>query len=265
MVDNYRFHSLEDFLTSTQSDIDGQLDDGWGGRFPVKGREIEATILFADITAFSRRTFHLTSTETLVFVNTFFSWITAQALQGGTGIVDKYIGDEVMVIYSTEFGSMDPFQDAIRAGAAMAENDVHDFAPHIGIASGPVTVGYVGTPVKYNVSAFGAPVAMAARCAGVKPGMTDRGAASCCMTFPALDWGSRALDEVLPPTSNKSWDFVASQDVPMKNLPDQAVCQIQRLAGWYPSESADDRAREGVAQLRTDGRYWPRHLSSDTR
>jgi hypothetical protein len=47
-----QFHSLEDFLASTMSHVDGVLDDGWGAGFPVKGREIEATVLFADITAF---------------------------------------------------------------------------------------------------------------------------------------------------------------------------------------------------------------------
>jgi hypothetical protein len=48
-----QFHSLEDFLASTMSHVDGVLDDGWGASFPVKGREIEATVLFAEITAFS--------------------------------------------------------------------------------------------------------------------------------------------------------------------------------------------------------------------
>ena len=47
-----RYHSLEDFLASTMSHVDGVLDDGWGYPFPIKGREIEATVLFADISGF---------------------------------------------------------------------------------------------------------------------------------------------------------------------------------------------------------------------
>ena len=46
-----QFHSLEDFLASTMIDVDGVLDNGGGVGFPVKGREIEATVLFSDISA----------------------------------------------------------------------------------------------------------------------------------------------------------------------------------------------------------------------
>ena len=96
----YKFKSLEDFLISTPLTVDGSLDDGWGAYFPVKGREIQATILFADIASFSRRTKELSPTETLIFVNNFFSWITAEAIKDQVCIVDKYIGDEVMVLFS---------------------------------------------------------------------------------------------------------------------------------------------------------------------
>ncbi len=123
----------------------GVLDDGWGARFPVKGREIEATVLFADITAFSRRTLGLSPAATLVYVQNFFAWITAEALRGRPGIVDKYIGDEVMVVFSGEFGSDEPFVDAVEAAAAMSRHDALAYQPHIGIASGPVIVGYAGT------------------------------------------------------------------------------------------------------------------------
>src|SRR5258708_37481839 len=120
----YRFNSLEDFLISSTLTIDGQLDDGWGAMFPVKGREIEATILFADISRFSARTLDLSPAETLIFVNNFFAWITAEALRKSYGIVDKYIGDEMMIVFSKEFGSHDPFAEAVEAARLIGENDV---------------------------------------------------------------------------------------------------------------------------------------------
>lgn len=165
----YPYRSLEDFLIAKMLTVDGEADDGWGAGFPVKGREIEASVLFADITGFSARTADLDPTETLAFVNHFFAWITAEGLRGRPGIVDKYIGDEIMVVFSKEFGSADPFVDAVQTARWMGENDVFAFLPHVGIASGPVIVGYVGTPLKYNCSVFGAPVAVAARCASVMP------------------------------------------------------------------------------------------------
>ncbi|MBA2592872.1 MAG: adenylate/guanylate cyclase domain-containing protein [Gammaproteobacteria bacterium] len=169
----YRFNSLEDFLVSSTLTVDGQLNDGWGKLFPVKGREIHATVLFSDIAGFSRRTLDLNATETLIFVNNFFAWISAEALRESKGIVDKYIGDEVMIVFSNDFGSDDPFLEAIQTARWMAEHDALSFCPHMGVASGTVIVGYVGTPLRYNCSVFGRAVALAARCAGVSPDRTD--------------------------------------------------------------------------------------------
>ena len=83
----------------------------------------------------------------------------------------------MMIVFSNEFGSEDPFEEAVQVARWMGENDAFSFCPHIGIASGHVIVGYIGTPFKYNCSVFGAPVALAARCAQVKP-ETNRSIAS---------------------------------------------------------------------------------------
>lgn len=176
----YRYNSLEDFLASTMHTVDGTLDDGWGATISVKGREIDATILFCDIAGFSRRTANLEPTETLIFVNHFLTWMTAEAIHHSRGIIDKYIGDEVMVIFSKEFGCDDPFEEAVRVACGMYQFDAFAFSPHMGIASGRVIVGYVGTAIRYNCSVFGAPVTLAARCAGV--GTNEIG--SGVITFP---------------------------------------------------------------------------------
>lgn len=152
-----RYHSLEDFLATRPLTVDAEIDDGWGAGFAVKGREIDATVLLADISGFTRRTADLDPTETLAFVNHFFTWITEEALRGGPGVIDKYIGDEVMLVFSDEFGSERPLVDALRAGRRMADNDLFSFAPHVGT----VIAGYVGTSMKQDCSVFGAPVAMA--------------------------------------------------------------------------------------------------------
>jgi len=165
---NYTYHSLEDYLSSRPLDVDGMLDDGWGAVFPVKGREIDAVIVFVDIGGFSGRTFDLGPTETLIFANNFFSWITAEGLRGRPGIVDKYIGDEMMIVFSQDFGSEDAFKDALLTAVGMTDQDVLSFCPHIGLAEGRVTVGYVGTPLKYNCSVFGRPVSTAARCCSMR-------------------------------------------------------------------------------------------------
>lgn len=271
LVVRYPLHSLEDFLIANDLSVDGQLDDGWGAAFPVKGREIDATVLFADISAFSARTLGLTAVETLAFVNNFFAWIAAEALRGRPGIIDKYIGDEVMVVFSEEFGSEDPFRDAVEAARAMGEHDALDFSPHIGIASGPVVVGYVGTPLKFNCSVFGAPVALAARCAGVKPDLDESQPYSTTITAPDTEWRGRDFADVFPPRRWRepdgtiteqphSWELLDPREVDMKNLPPVHVRQIinrgiRIIQGW----SAETRVQDGVAHLRKTGRYRPAH------
>ncbi len=269
----YRYQSLEDFLIANELTADGQLDDGWGASFPVKGREIDAVVLFADISAFSARTRDLSPTETLIFVNNFFAWISAEALHGRPGIVDKYIGDEIMIVFSKEFGSDDPMNDAIRAAFDMAEHDVLAYQPHIGIAAGRVLVGYVGTPLKYNCSVFGAPVATAARCAGVK--IEDEGHFSTSVIIPENDWSGRNLDEVMPPRiftnndgtehSSQSWEALDPRSVPFKNMGEVTIRPIVRRGFWGPSQGATDRAKDCYSALQQMGRIYERvDLRSDT-
>lgn len=262
-----QYHSLEDFLASTMSHVDAVLDDGWGESFPVKGREIDAVVLFADVSGFSTRTVDMSPTETLVYVQNFFAWVTAEALKGRPGIVDKYIGDEVMVVFSKEFGSEDPFVDAVHAAAAMSRHDVHAYCPHMGIAGGEVVVGYAGTPMRYNVSVFGAPVALAARCAGVRPPDPVDGephpVISSTIVFPSADWAARDLDAVLPPGTRvqPDWRPFELQDprtVPMKGLGEIEVREIYNMAMHLPTQNAEDRAKASVDYLKKNNRYWPR-------
>lgn len=270
-----RYHTLEEYLTSTTLTVDGQLDDGWGALFPVKGRELEATVLFSDISSFSARTLDLTPAETLAFVNNFFAWISAEALQQSRGIIDKYIGDEMMIVFAREFGSADPFAEALQAARWMAENDAHSFCPHIGLASGPVIVGYVGTPLKYSCSVFGAPVALAARCATVAPdfGADDSRLWSSSIVFPAREWQDRDLSQLFPPVRVEqpdgtigdvphSWELRPERIVELKNMPDTPIREIVNFSVHLSSFPPEDRAREGLAGLREAGRYWPKPADS---
>jgi hypothetical protein len=269
----FPYHSLEDYLTSNMLTVDVRPEDGWNAFFPVKGREIEATVLFADISSFSARTASLDPTETLAFVNHFFAWITAEALGDRPGIVDKYIGDEVMIVFSEEFGSEDPFVDAVQAARWMGERDAFSFAPHIGIASGEVIVGYVGTPLKYDCSVFGAPVALANRCAGTRPRYEGRYSSS--ITFPASDWGEREFAAVFPARKIEdtdgetyeqphAWRLLDPSEEEMKNLGRVKVRHIINEAVWLPEQSAEDRARE-IAHLAAKARRrWHRERPTTT-
>jgi hypothetical protein len=260
----YKYHSLDDFLVSHPLTVDGELDDGWGATFPVKGREIDATILFSDITAFSKRTFGMSPTEQLIFANTFFCWMSAEALRGSHGIVDKYIGDELMIVFSKGFGSTDPFEEALQAGRWMGTNDVLDFHPHIGIASGPVLVGYVGTPIKYNCSVFGAAVVMASRCARVELNTTKY--FSTTMVFPACEWNNRDLGTIFPPIKYRGpgdhvqeqphgWELLSPWKTALRNLPETEVMAVANPSMRINNFSVEDRTKRSLEYLKRAKMY----------
>jgi hypothetical protein len=259
----YHYNSLEDFLIHNPLSVDGQLDDGWEELFSVKGRELEATILFADISSFSARTLDLSSTETLIFVNHFFTWIFAEALREKRCIIDKYIGDEVMIIFSKEFGSTDPFLDAVQTARWIGEHDVFSFCPHIGIATGVVTIGFVGTPLKYNCSAFGKPVTLASRCASLK---SNKNLGASSIFFPEEEWKGRIFEEVCPPEERRSdkgveklqrWELLPSRVEQMKNIPELEVREIVKVTLNIPMQSAEERAKESLITLQQEGMYRP--------
>jgi class 3 adenylate cyclase len=261
----YRYSSLEDFLASNPLTVDEQLDDGWGASFSVKGREIHAAVLFCDITGFTSRTASLSPTETLIFVNNFITWISAEALRGTNGIVDKYIGDEAMVVFSEEFGCAKPFIEALHVARWMCEKDVLAYAPHIGIASGKVIVGYTGTPLRYNCSVFGRPVAIAARCAGARP--PER--SSCAVTFPAYDWGETDFEEAVPrekvatasgDTAHRprSWHLSAPWKQDLKNVGEFELRALFKTSLWMPQQTAEERAAEAFRSIKAHGRFWPK-------
>jgi len=226
----YLYKSLEDFLISKELSIDYIATDGWGGDYPVKGCEIDASILFADISGFSKRTINLSSTATMFFVNQFFSWVTGEALQNVPCIIDKYIGDEIMIIFSNEFGSTNHFAEALKAAKGFIEYDIWGFHPHIGISSGVVTVGYVGTPKMYNCSVFGKPVALAKRCASV--------AKERMIVFPAMNCNKSLVDPIftskkdadknLSRRPNETWQFFEPENVELINMGNYDVCKVQK-------------------------------------
>jgi Adenylate and Guanylate cyclase catalytic domain len=262
---HFPYHSLEDFLVHNELTVDAQLDDRWGAKYAVKGREIEATVLFADITGFSKRTSELTPVESLMFANLFFTWVSAEGLQSSRGIVDKYIGDEMMVVFSKEFGSVDPFTDAVQTARRMCEHDLFNFLPHIGIASGQVVVGYVGTAKKYNCSVYGRPVVIAARCAQEK---RPRERATGSMMFPSVDWCDRSFETVFSPPkrplpngvyelAQQNWEMQPARRIEPKNIPPLEIIEVINTLSYLSNFTAEQDTRDVLQQLREDNRYWP--------
>ena len=174
-----------------------------------------------------------------------------------------------MIVFSKDFGSEDPFVEAIQAARWMSEHDAHSYDPHMGIASGIVTVGYVGTPLRYNCSVFGSPVALAARCASIKPEFNEKQFYSSSIVFPAIEWAERDFNIVFPPRKYKNsdgsvqeqshgWEKLATRKVNLKHIGEIEIQEIINKRIHLPTLSIEDRAKQSLGILFKAERYWPR-------
>ena len=135
----------------------------------------EVTVLFADLrdsTALGER---LTPTALLELLNAFLSRM-AGAIEHERGIVDKYVGDEIMAVFGAPLDMPDHAARAVAAALGMIEalralnTDRAPAAPlrmGIGIATGTVIAGNVGSSERMNYTVLGDVVNLAARLQGL--------------------------------------------------------------------------------------------------
>ena len=131
----------------------------------------EVTVLFADLrdsTALGER---LTPTTLLELLNAFLSRM-AHAIEHERGIVDKYVGDEIMAVFGAPLDLPDHAERASAAAVGMMEalrTLNAERAPAvplrmgIGIATGTVIAGNVGSSERLNYTVLGDVVNLAAR------------------------------------------------------------------------------------------------------
>ncbi|PLX19909.1 MAG: hypothetical protein C0601_00695 [Candidatus Muiribacterium halophilum] len=136
----------------------------------LAGEEMETTIMFTDLRNFTPFSENLSPTELIDFLNSYFSYMVDPILKN-KGVINKFIGDAIMVIFSPIFGALEPEKAALKAALEMREA-LHRFNREknfleinhgIGIHSGPLVVGNVGTDQRMEFTVIGDTVNIAAR------------------------------------------------------------------------------------------------------
>ena len=134
-----------------------------------------ATVLFADIRGFTRMTACMDPEEVVEMLNDYFGEMTEIIFEHG-GTLDKYIGDGLMALFGAPYAGAHDASNAVRAAVSMQQRmdslklqfqrgaaDLSAFGIGIGINTGLVTVGYVGSMRRFDYTAIGDTVNMASR------------------------------------------------------------------------------------------------------
>jgi class 3 adenylate cyclase len=139
----------------------------------VKSEERELTIMFTDIRAFSTLAEKMRPWEIAELLNRHFD-LLAGCIEAEGGTVDKYIGDCIMAFWGAPEEMADHAARALRAAAAIQRAVIDDIrrqrlqggvevAVRVGIHTGPVVVGNIGSASRLNYTVVGDTVNIASR------------------------------------------------------------------------------------------------------
>lgn len=153
------------------------------GDNPTLSERRPATLFFSDIKGFSSMSESLTASAMVNLLNAYFSAVTKE-IRDKQGIVDKFIGDAVMAFWTAPFSSADRHAaDACLAALAQQEaivafrrelpqitglrRDAPDFAVRMGLSTGEVVIGTIGSHVTKSYTVIGDVVNTASRLEGI--------------------------------------------------------------------------------------------------
>jgi adenylate cyclase len=142
-----------------------------------------STVFFSDIKAFTALSERLTADVIVRLLNAYFTAVT-RVIRERNGIVDKYIGDAVMAFWTPPFAAGESHAEeaclaALAQQATLAEfrrelsnitglrRDVPDFNVRMGLATGEVVVGTIGSDTTKSFTVIGDTVNVASRLEGV--------------------------------------------------------------------------------------------------
>ena len=141
--------------------------------FKLGGVTQTITILFADIRGFTRISEHAAPEKIVDLLNRYFSAMTDIIFAHG-GTLDKYLGDGLMALFGAPTTTPKDASNALSAAVAMQrrmisinaelrEEGFPEIGVGIGLHTGEVTVGYIGSERRSEYTAIGDSVNTASR------------------------------------------------------------------------------------------------------
>ena len=135
----------------------------------LEGQEVPGTALFSDLKDFTTFSERLPPREVVAFLNEYFSLTSAVIMEHG-GLIDKYIGDAIMAVFGAPVPSRlhaaQACDAALELQRRLAASGRPAWETRVGIHSGPMVVGNIGSPQRLDYTAIGDTVNLASRLEG---------------------------------------------------------------------------------------------------
>ena len=150
--------------------MDELLEDG---NAALRGVNREVSVLFSDIRGFTTMSERLGARETVAMLNDYFTDMV-DVVFAHNGILDKYIGDMIMAVFGSVRSRRDDAANAVLVGSrmmmALRELNLRRSAAGqepihigIGISTGDVVAGSIGSPKRLEYTVIGDRVNLAER------------------------------------------------------------------------------------------------------
>ena len=143
------------------------------------GQEIIGTAVFTDIKGFTTIAEGMTAEQTASMLNAYFSDATKHVFDAG-GTLIKYIGDAVFAIWGAPIPRDDHATQACVAALALAraQDASSRLTTRIGVHTGPMLVGNLGSAQRFDYTAIGDAVNLASRIEGLNKAFGTKALAS---------------------------------------------------------------------------------------
>ncbi|MCB9831505.1 MAG: FHA domain-containing protein [Planctomycetes bacterium] len=183
--------------------VQGALDAAQVSVGDMMAEEKVATVIFSDLSGFTSMSEKLEPTEVAQLLNGIFEKLT-DAVFAHEGTLDKFMGDGMMAFFGAPLDQPDHALRAVRAGLDMLvalarfNEQIGARSPvrmRIGINTGPVIVGDIGSPSRRNYTVIGDAVNVASRLESsvAEPGMVVIGRSTWELVKDAVDCRSLGL------------------------------------------------------------------------
>lgn len=192
-------------------------EDVLSGRLRSEGERREVTVLFADIRGFTAMSSQMPPGDVVALLNAWFSAMV-QEIEAEGGSVNKFMGDALIAVFGAPRSLPDHADRALRAASAITRASERLDVPlkarfgvviraGVGINSGVVAAGPVGSPNRLEYTVYGEAVNVAARVEGLTRSLeadvlvTDETVRRLQQPFHLVHLGAHALKGVTEPVT----------------------------------------------------------------